>query len=546
MSMRLIAVAAVALMGGLLAGGQANPAKGKLYRIAGTLTDSVSGAPLEGATLALSNLPERQNIQNVETDAQGRFSFEPVAAAKYALMAARRGYLSEEFDEHEEYSSAIVTGEGQDTEHIPFRLDPEAVLRGRVTDETGEPVTTGSVLIRQWSRWGGLGEHLEQLAPQVLDDRGEFETWNLRPGKYVAAVMAKPWYAVTQLKSKAAEATSEEERAALAALDVAYPLTYGGSVTDEEATTPITVEAGSVTEMNFTLNAVPVAHLTVRAAPGKSEGGYAAAPAVEQIFFGEEVAGREVFKQIETGGVVHWEYAVAPGRYRVTGGTPVRTMEVNVTGDLDVDLGAGDPTVETTMKVRMADGSPLNKSLEIRLMSGSALKRDSRGRVDEKGEVEFAGLTPGEWVAFPAAFQKELAVVAQERGGKTKADSRIDLTHGQSGITLVVAEGKTGIEGFAEKDGHGQAGVMVVLVPRNPEGNVAEFRRDQSDSDGSFLLRNAVPGEYTVVAIEGGWELDWMKPGVIETYLAAGERVTVKAGDGETVRLREPVRVQKR
>ena len=31
------------------------------------------------------------------------------------------------------------------------------------------------------------------------------------------------------------------------------------------------------------------------------------------------------------------------------------------------------------------------------------------------------------------------------------------------------------------------------------------IRRDQSDSDGSFALRDVVPGQYTVVAIQDGW-----------------------------------------
>jgi len=545
MRMGLIAVAALALAASLPVCAQAKPGSGKLYRIAGTLTDSLTGAPIAGATIALANLPARQNIQNTETDEQGRFALDPVPAAKYALTAARRGYLTEEFDQHESYSSAIVTGEGQDTEHIPFKLDAEAVLRGTVTDEAGEPVRGGAVFVQHWTGWGGMGEHLEEVPSQILDDLGEFETWNLRPGKYVAAVGATPWYAVHPHVSELAEARSAEERAGMAALDVAYPLTYAGSVTDEDSSAPITVGAGSVTELNFTLHAVPAMHLTVRVPPS-AEGGYQRAPVVRQTLFSEEEEGPEAPRRVETAGVVHWEYALAPGHYRVTGGTPARTMEIDLNADLDVDLGAGDAMVETKLKVRMADGSPPDKNLEIQLLSGAALARSRIGHVNDTGEVQLSDLTPGEWVAYPHAYQKVLAVVAQERGGKTRADSRIDLTRGQSEVTLVLAEGKTGVEGFAHKDGHGQAGVMVVLVPRNPAANIWEFRRDQSDSDGSFLLLNVVPGEYTVVAIEGGWDLDWMKPGVIEPYLAGGERVTVRANDGETVRLGAPVKVEKR
>jgi len=34
-------------------------------------------------------------------------------------------------------------------------------------------------------------------------------------------------------------------------------------------------------------------------------------------------------------------------------------------------------------------------------------------------------------------------------------------------------------------------------------------RRDQSDSDGIFTLHSVVAGQYTVVAISDGWDLEW-------------------------------------
>jgi hypothetical protein len=71
-------------------------------------------------------------------------------------------------------------------------------------------------------------------------------------------------------------------------------------------------------------------------------------------------------------------------------------------------------------------------------------------------------------------------------------------------------------------------------------------RRDQSDSDGSFSLRDVVPGQYTVVAIEDGWELDWAEPQVIARYLPSGIPVTVSDKSGKLVMLSAPVPVQSR
>ena len=87
---------------------------------------------------------------------------------------------------------------------------------------------------------------------------------------------------------------------------------------------------------------------------------------------------------------------------------------------------------------------------------------------------------------------------------------------------------------------------MVVLVPKNRSAFRSLVRRDQSDSDGSFALRDVVPGQYTVVAIQDGWELDWAQPEVLGRYLPRGVAVTITETSGKLIRLSEPVPVQAR
>ena len=102
------------------------------------------------------------------------------------------------------------------------------------------------------------------------------------------------------------------------------------------------------------------------------------------------------------------------------------------------------------------------------------------------------------------------------------------------------------VEGFVKRKGQAAPGAMVVLVPKNPEANRQLFRRDQSDLDGSFSLRGVIPGSYTIVAIENGWDLDWSSPGVIAHYCQHGQ--TVKVGDlgRASVRLLDVVELQPR
>lgn len=87
---------------------------------------------------------------------------------------------------------------------------------------------------------------------------------------------------------------------------------------------------------------------------------------------------------------------------------------------------------------------------------------------------------------------------------------------------------------------------MVVLVPKDLTALHGMARRDQSDSDGSFALHDVVPGQYTVVAVQDGWDLDWAQPEVIGRYLPGGIPVTVTGNSGKLLSLAGPVPVQPR
>jgi hypothetical protein len=85
---------------------------------------------------------------------------------------------------------------------------------------------------------------------------------------------------------------------------------------------------------------------------------------------------------------------------------------------------------------------------------------------------------------------------------------------------------------------------MVVLVPKNPELDRDLFRRDQSDLDGTFSLRGVIPGSYTALAIENGWDLDWSQPGVIRAYVKHGRPIEVGNQGGRPIDLQEAIDVQ--
>jgi hypothetical protein len=108
----------------------------------------------------------------------------------------------------------------------------------------------------------------------------------------------------------------------------------------------------------------------------------------------------------------------------------------------------------------------------------------------------------------------------------------------------VYADPNLEITGFARKGGKPAPGAMIVLVPKDPTSNRDLFRRDQSDSDGSFELHDVVPGKYTVVAIEDGWQLNWADPEVIAHYQPHGKSVTVTEQNAKAMQMPDVVEVQ--
>jgi hypothetical protein len=167
------------------------------------------------------------------------------------------------------------------------------------------------------------------------------------------------------------------------------------------------------------------------------------------------------------------------------------------------------------------------------------------------GSFKMNDVPPGSWLVEAlfedTGLQTQMPVLAVGlRGGRPVAGNRIAVDDKPLSLVVTVSAGNTRIEGFARKDGKGVAGAMVILVPKDISQIAELARRDQSDSDGSFALLNVAPGDYTLVAVDDAWGMDWFDPAVISRYLPHGMAVTVKDKSDKTLRLAEPVPVEAR
>ncbi|MGA3046360.1 MAG: carboxypeptidase-like regulatory domain-containing protein [Terracidiphilus sp.] len=534
------------------------------YVISGTVVNAITGELVRHATVAALSEEDSHIVATIGSSEEGKFTLEGLAAAKYQLTASKRGFRTAFYDEHEEFSTAIVTGAGQETGGLVFRLMPEATLRGVVTTEGGDPVEGANVMLFRKPRANEPGGRITHMNDISTDDTGAYEFNGLAAGEYLLAVKADPWYALHRGGNRSTAISidgSVDARNGNAALDVAYPVTFFDGTTEEATATAITLAGGSREEANITLHPVPALHLSVET-PHKQDGSIVRAE-LRQTIFGTGVPGGPgeapgEFTQFvgeNQSGTTEFT-GVAPGHYELTQGDPPRIAELDATTSQLVDPTLGTPDVTVSGVLRSGSGSPLPEQILLQLTPlDGAHQAISASSI--RGAFKFPAIPQGTW---ELTLSSTVTIRDSDEGSRgvqfpiasiaisNRAHPGNQIAVGDRPLSLVVTANEiaTRIEGFARKGSKSVAGVMVLLVPKDLTSLESLARRDQSDSDGSFSLRDVVPGQYTVVAIEGGWELDWARPAVIARYLPGGIPVTVTGSSGKVLNLSVPVPVESR
>ncbi len=507
------------------------------YRIAGTVVNGKAGNPLARCRITITDAKNRQRLQFVISGDDGRFEFH-VPAGKYSLEGAKRGFIQASYNQHEQFSTAIVTGADLDTDNLVLRLPPNAVLTGRVLDELREPVRNAQVMVYREERGQGVSRTTVYRGA-ATDDQGRYEVTPLIEGTYFVSVKASPWYAVHPVAN--VEGATTVPAQVDSSLDVAYPTTYYGEATEAEDATPIPVRGGDRLEADIHMSPVPALHLIVHVP--ENSGSF---PVLYKAGFdGPEQ--RENVNIQRVGPGVYELSGVAAGRYMMrmpdANGQMREPTEVNLNSGGELDVSAGRPTGAVKAAVQVESTTSLPSQLRIVL-------RPSKGRmsfaaVDEKGVADFSDI--------PAGKYDVLAMSPTQRFSVTRMASETGIIQGHAlnvpaGASLTIAVslvgGSANVEGFAKREGKVVSGAMIVLVPKDAEENRDRFRRDESDLDGSFSLRNVIPGSYTVVAIENGWDLEWAEPAVLAQYLKRGQSLEVGNGSAAAMHLADVVEVQ--
>jgi carboxypeptidase family protein len=557
------------------------------YRIAGVVVDSVTGQPLDGAEVTIAPTTNSDEPQTLLTDSDGRFLFPNLPPAKYRLSATRRGYAPQDFNQHEGYNTAIVAGPGLDSEHIRFRLTPGAVLTGVVTDEYGDPVRDARVLLFRQSVFEG-SRALRPFIQATTDDQGRYRAAHLLPGAYAVAVSARPWYSASSFQfagglRRLADSSDDSAGQFIAStqlvespqpasvsplLDVVYPVTFFPGTARLTDAARLSLAAGAAETADFQLHAVPSLHLRV------------SVPVEPPLTVtSRDDDGQETTSQVESPAAVYASLRIgdayteqlqarstdiAPGVIELSGLPPgeinlvstsflsdqneqkyvSRSKTLDLTGDTAIDLNPqGAPAkvsgvVQSGQFLAAASADESSPPDQTSVQAPSTLSISFRSvasgetydaPVSSKGAFSFSGsLLPAGAYEVDLLSPGNLRVSSVEATGAAVSGRTVELPADHP-VSLVVhtMEPKCALSGFALKNRKPVSGAMVLLVPQDSGSGAPRYYRDQSDSDGSFLIGGLFPGRYTLLAIENGWDLEWADPAVLLRYLPAGQPVAI-------------------
>jgi hypothetical protein len=232
---------------------------------------------------------------------------------------------------------------------------------------------------------------------------------------------------------------------------------------------------------------------------------------------------------IEMSGIPPGKYVLAMRSYGPV--TSTQSMVVNIATDMDLDADAPAAPSPIRGTIRMEGGLTLRPQAFVRLWN-SHTDEILDTQVAQNGEFSFEPnfVAPGNYSVFVMNGQYSIIGKRSATGAKIMGQS-IQIS-GSTPIQLNIELPRTlsKINGTALRNGKPFAGAMMVCVPENPENNLPLFRRDQSDSDGSFTVPEVLPGRYRILAIENGWDLEWGNAAILKPRLEHADSVNVQPG----------------
>ena len=330
-------------------------------RVAGHVVSSLDQHPIAHATITLlETRPGAKPITTTSGD-EGDFSFAAVPRGKYRLTGAAPGYLTQPYQSHDGFFTAIVTGAGLATDSLVLQIDPASTISGHIVDEAGDPVQRA-----QLNLYREISGRITRTRSGAADTAGEYNFDRLAPGTYYLTVSASPWYAVHPRSDQPNE--NPQYRVAVdPALDVAYPLTYYPRALDSDGASPIVLKGGNQATADMQLSPRPAMAISLHSPSGSVVN--QRIPVVTQSVFGMDEQVRVQMTENVNGTMKLPGFA--PGQYKIQQFTQDGRFQTGsaavdlTTGSVAMDLRGHVDLANVTVTLHTANGESLPAHLQL-------------------------------------------------------------------------------------------------------------------------------------------------------------------------------------
>jgi hypothetical protein len=576
----LIACLTIVLLSASAVAQVANSASAKAASravIEGVITKEPGSEPVKKALVELiaENQTEGGDYTAV-SGADGGFHIEGILPGRYHLFAERTGLL--EVDKHRARADGrvLTLAAGQEVKDLRIRLQAAAVVRGRVTDEDGDPLPNAQVAVLRQMFVGGRSRW-EQAGAERTNDLGEYRVAGLAAGKYYVSVSPPPDFK-SLIEGAGAEARAANEPSAPASgqtsyqasgqtssptsSQTSYQTTYYPDTADRAQAAPVELHAGDEFPANFSLTPSP--SLSIRGSVVNLPPRASAAIMLQSRDFNLVLNGAEMHAD---GSFVIRD--VAPGAYTIlatveNAAVPMmarQALQVVANSVEDVRLAPqpggwlhGRLRVESQGNAGRVDFSQI--FLVLRSVDGDdeTLGGFSMGdgfshtaHVAGDGTFEWKSVPPGNYfvqLAGDGGGNSNWFLKSVLAGGREVDDSGVDAAgisvNGGAILLDVVASANGGVaEGVVtDQKGEPVANAVIVAVPEaRLRARIERYRKTVSDQSGRFTLHGIPPGEYSLFAWESVDGEAFYNPEFLKNYEQRGSALRVSEGERKSVQL---------
>lgn len=496
-----------------------------VYKLSGSVINSVTGEPVRRAVVELLVGPERLDF----TDANGQFEFHDLRAGEAALRVRKPGFL--EGDEAGQGTGTQVAKIGAQAPPLVLKLVPESIIYGRAQDAAGDPIERLPVKVIAARIYNGR-KHWVQRQMTMTNDDGEFRLANLPPGSYY--LQAGPTWDLGNPQG-------------MDGRDQAYPTVYYPAASDPSGASLMSVSAGQQVNTNLIVSPIPLVKIS-----GQILGGSAEQGVTFEFFdsFGNSIS----FPVTEQRGG-RFEAKAPAGSYtlevnawgwRGHGNQLVASAPLNTTSDVSgLQLVLAPATsipilvrAEATHLSPVSFGRSATPVPSVHLSQAGALigRREFwDSSVPGVATHVLQNVAPGTYsVEVTSQPGSSWYVQSVECGGVDLLRGDLSIVSGVSPppIEIVMRDDAASLSG--QVAGEGNVRGIVVAVP---DGAPLRASSASLGTDGHFLLPNLPPGSYSVLALDRP-DIEYTNPDALGRFLAQASRVDLGANDEHTVNLR--------